>query len=214
MLKAFGIDLGHDRPGDQRPARSIIGLLIGVIATMVSGFVPGPPRDARGAGDGDARQRHARRRPAAPAADRRLAGADGRRRARRSSAGLFGGTDSGSGDASLLGLGAAADDVRRRVPGAAARAAAGARASARRWPASRACTGVLARENAIRQPQRTAVTAAALMVGLALVVLVTIFAAGLQRLDRQGDRQAGHRRADRRRTRTASRRSRRRWPTR
>ena len=34
-------------------------------------------------------------------------------------------------------------------------------------------TGKLARENAIRQPQRTAVTAAALMVGLALVVLVT-----------------------------------------
>src|SRR5262249_30680541 len=41
-------------------------------------------------------------------------------------------------------------------------------------------TGVLARENAIRQPQRTAVTAAALMVGLALVVFVTIFAAGLE----------------------------------
>ena len=41
-------------------------------------------------------------------------------------------------------------------------------------------TGVLARENAIRQPQRTAVTAAALMVGLALVVLVAVFAAGLK----------------------------------
>src|SRR5262249_37331836 len=41
-------------------------------------------------------------------------------------------------------------------------------------------TGVLARENALRQPQRTAVTAAALMVGLALVVFVTIFAAGLK----------------------------------
>jgi putative ABC transport system permease protein len=39
---------------------------------------------------------------------------------------------------------------------------------------------VLARENAIRQPQRTAVTAAALMVGLALVVFVAIFAAGLR----------------------------------
>jgi putative ABC transport system permease protein len=41
-------------------------------------------------------------------------------------------------------------------------------------------TGKLARENAIRQPQRTAVTAAALMVGLALVVLVTVFAAGIR----------------------------------
>ena len=38
---------------------------------------------------------------------------------------------------------------------------------------------MLARENAMRQPQRTAVTAAALMVGLALVVMVAIFAASL-----------------------------------
>jgi putative ABC transport system permease protein len=41
-------------------------------------------------------------------------------------------------------------------------------------------TGMLAKENAVRQPQRTAVTASALMVGLALVVFVTIFAAGLR----------------------------------
>jgi putative ABC transport system permease protein len=41
-------------------------------------------------------------------------------------------------------------------------------------------TGLLARENAVRQPQRTAVTASALMIGLALVVFVTIFAAGLR----------------------------------
>ena len=54
-------------------------------------------------------------------------------------------------------------------------------------------TGKLARENAIRQPQRTAVTAAALMVGLALVVLVAIFAAGLSGVDRQDDRRPGAR---------------------
>ena len=53
---------GRDRPrarpgssitpgdGDHRPASSAL------VATMVSGFVPGPPRDARGAGDGDARR--------------------------------------------------------------------------------------------------------------------------------------------------------------
>jgi putative ABC transport system permease protein len=41
-------------------------------------------------------------------------------------------------------------------------------------------TGRLARENAERQPQRTAVTAAALMIGLALVVFVAVFAAGLK----------------------------------
>ncbi len=39
-------------------------------------------------------------------------------------------------------------------------------------------TGRLARENTVRQPGRTAVTAAALMVGVALVAFATIFAAG------------------------------------
>ena len=41
-------------------------------------------------------------------------------------------------------------------------------------------TGRLARENAQRNPSRTAVTAAALMIGLALVTFVTVFAAGLK----------------------------------
>ena len=48
------------------------------------------------------------------------------------------------------------------------------------WPLERArrLTGRLARENAQRNPGRTAITAAALMIGLALVAFVTIFAAG------------------------------------
>ena len=50
------------------------------------------------------------------------------------------------------------------------------------WPLQRLghATGELARENATRNPARTAVTAAALMVGLALVVFVSVFAAGLK----------------------------------
>ncbi len=44
----------------------------------------------------------------------------------------------------------------------------------------RGLTGRLARENAIRKPGRTATTAAALMIGLALVTFVTVFAAGLK----------------------------------
>jgi putative ABC transport system permease protein len=50
------------------------------------------------------------------------------------------------------------------------------------WPIERATriTGRLARENAVRNPSRTAVTAAALMIGLALVGFVTIFAAELK----------------------------------
>lgn len=42
----------------------------------------------------------------------------------------------------------------------------------------RGITGRLARENTVRQPGRTAVTAAALMVGVALVTFASVFAAG------------------------------------
>ena len=50
------------------------------------------------------------------------------------------------------------------------------------WPLERIrrLTGRLARENAQRNPSRTAITAAALMIGLALVTFVTVFAAGLK----------------------------------
>jgi putative ABC transport system permease protein len=44
----------------------------------------------------------------------------------------------------------------------------------------RGVPGKLARENAVRNPARTASTAAALMIGLALVSFVTVFAAGLK----------------------------------
>jgi putative ABC transport system permease protein len=44
----------------------------------------------------------------------------------------------------------------------------------------RGVPGRLARENAVRNPGRTAATAAALMIGLALVSFVTVFAAGLK----------------------------------
>jgi putative ABC transport system permease protein len=54
-------------------------------------------------------------------------------------------------------------------------------ASVAGWPLERirGLTGRLARENAVRKPGRTAVTSAALMIGLAVVVFVTVFAAGL-----------------------------------
>src|SRR5581483_5990384 len=49
------------------------------------------------------------------------------------------------------------------------------------WPATRigGTPGSLARDNARRNPQRTASTAAALMIGLALVTLVAVLAAGI-----------------------------------
>jgi putative ABC transport system permease protein len=50
------------------------------------------------------------------------------------------------------------------------------------WPARRfgGAAGALARGNAMRNPQRTASTASALMIGLALVTLVSVLAAGLK----------------------------------
>ena len=56
-------------------------------------------------------------------------------------------------------------------------------AGARRLAARARCStrpGRLARENAMRNPARTATTSAALMVGLGLVVFVAVFAAGLK----------------------------------
>jgi putative ABC transport system permease protein len=50
------------------------------------------------------------------------------------------------------------------------------------WPAARfgAAPGTLAQRNAIRDPRRTASTASALMIGLTLVTLVAVLAAGLR----------------------------------
>jgi putative ABC transport system permease protein len=55
-------------------------------------------------------------------------------------------------------------------------------ASALGWPATKigGTAGKLARSNAMRNPARTASTAAALMIGLALVTLVAVLAAGLK----------------------------------
>ena len=48
------------------------------------------------------------------------------------------------------------------------------------WPIARTgAAGALARENAVRNPGRTASTAAALMIGLALVTFVSVLGSGL-----------------------------------
>ncbi|MEX1143090.1 MAG: FtsX-like permease family protein [Thermoleophilaceae bacterium] len=94
--------------------------------------------------------------------------------------GLFGDIDSSGSAAGLMGAGSAAIlfsaslySPRLVRP----------LASLAGWPLERVrgLTGRLARENAMRKPGRTAVTSAALMIGLALVVFVTVFAAGLNR---------------------------------
>jgi putative ABC transport system permease protein len=59
------------------------------------------------------------------------------------------------------------------------------------WPIRRlrGITGELARENAMRNPKRTSATAAALMIGVALVAFITVFAESTKRsIDAQVDR--------------------------
>jgi len=94
-------------------------------------------------------------------------------------AGLFGGIDSSGAAAGLIGGGAVATlfGVSMFSPRLVRPLA-----SVIGWPLERlrGLTGRLARENAVRKPGRTAVTAGALMIGLAVVVFVTVFAAGLK----------------------------------
>jgi putative ABC transport system permease protein len=93
-------------------------------------------------------------------------------------AGLFGGA-SGSDAALLIGLGAVAVllGVSLFSPRLVRPLASFA---GRPLEMLRQLTGRLARENTQRNPARTAVTAAALMIGLAVVAFVTVFAAGIK----------------------------------
>jgi putative ABC transport system permease protein len=175
ILKAAGIDLGAT--GMVVTAGTVItGLVVGIVATMVSGFVPA--------------LRATRVEPVTAMRDAVTPGVGKIRIWRIAGSlalmglgllallyGLFGGLDQASAAASLLGLGAVL-----MMFGFAFLAPVLVRPLARGLgrPFAGALTGRLARENAIRQPQRTAVTAAALMIGLALVVLVTVFAAGIR----------------------------------
>ena len=92
--------------------------------------------------------------------------------------GLFGGIESSGSAASLMGGGAAATlfGVAIFSPMLVRPLASLAGSPMERL---RGLTGKLARENAMRKPGRTAATAAALMIGLALVSFVTVFAAGI-----------------------------------
>jgi putative ABC transport system permease protein len=155
----------------------IVALLVGVVVTAVSSMVPAlrstrvPPIAAL--------QAYApptsRRRRALYAALSILLGLAGLAMVL---IGLFGGGSAGT-QASLMGAGAVAIVLGvslfspRLVPLLAAVAG---------WPLERVrrLTGRLARENSQRNPSRTAITAAALMIGLALVTFVTVFAAGLK----------------------------------
>ena len=183
LLASFGLDLGSTSTVLE-PRTVIAGLIVGVVATVVSGFVPA--------------RRATRIEPVAAMRDSITPGV-GRVRRRRIVAafvveaigvalllyGLLGDPGAASATATVLGFGTLlmifgfallAPTLVRPLSGLIGR------------PLARfqGLTGMLARENSRRQPQRTAVTASALMIGVALVVLVAIFAAGLRATIDQG----------------------------
>jgi putative ABC transport system permease protein len=176
LLEAFEIDL----PTTSLVMESrtiVVALLVGVLVTLVSSLIPAlrstrvPPIAAL----------HAfvptptRRRRLVFLAFAILLGVVGLAMVL---GGLFGNADAGAA-AGLMGGGAVVIVIAvslfspRLVPPLAAIAG---------WPLERLrrLLGRLARENAQRNPSRTAVTAAALMIGLALVTFVTVFSAGLK----------------------------------
>src|SRR5215218_4116783 len=177
-LRSLLASVGFELPSTDTviaPRTIIVGLAVGMIATLVSGLVP------------------ARRATLVqPVEAMREAGTPGVRKVSRKRivtsstvialgllalvVGLF--VADGSAAASLLGLG-----VVVMVFGVALLAPLLVRPLARviGMPLERmqGLPGRLARENAERQPQRTAITASALMIGLALVVFTAIFAAGI-----------------------------------
>jgi putative ABC transport system permease protein len=176
LFEAFGIDLPTTALVLE-PRTVIVALLVGVVVTMVSSLVPAlrstrvPPIAALHAFSAPPSRR---RRLVYLALSLLLAAAG----LAMVLAGLLGSGGAG-GRAGLMGGGAVAIVLAvsifspRLVPPLAALAG---------WPLQRLrhLTGRLARENAERNPSRTAVTAAALMIGLALVAFVTVFAAGLK----------------------------------
>jgi len=176
LFKAFGADL----PTTALVMESrtiVVSLLVGVVVTLVSALVPAtratrvPPIAALRVFS----QRTSRRRRLLSSALSVLLGAVG---FGLLLLGLFGGGSAGA-KAGLMGIGAVAVFLGvsffspRLVPPLATVAG---------WPLERLrrLIGRLARENSQRNPSRTAVTAAALMIGLALVTFVTVFAAGLK----------------------------------
>jgi putative ABC transport system permease protein len=176
LFKSFGLDL--PTTSLQLESRTVIvALLVGVVVTLVASLVPAlrstrvPPIAALHAFSPEP----TRRRRLAYLALSILLGVAGLAIVLL---GLFGSGSAGT-RAGLMGGGAVAVVFAvsafspRLVPPLATIAG---------WPLERLrrLSGRLARENAQRNPGRTAVTAAALMIGLALVAFVTVFAAGLK----------------------------------
>ncbi|MDQ5833339.1 MAG: ABC transporter permease, partial [Actinomycetota bacterium] len=175
MFKTFGIDLPNT--GTVIATRTIlVALLVGILVTLFSALSPAlrATRVSPMAALREAELPESRRRGRIVTAVAVLLGVGG---LALTALGIFGGAESNTA-AYLVGGGAAATlfgvslfSPRLVKP----------LASVAGWPLERVrgLTGRLARENTVRKPGRTATTAASLMIGLAVVVFVTVFAAGI-----------------------------------
>ena len=169
---------GIPRGGMQLAARTIvIGLSVGIGVTLVAALVPAV--------------RATRVPPVAAMRDEALAEAPPSSRRRRLATALVGLTGLALLVQGLIGNGPASSRITAMGLGSllvfvgvalSARYVVRPLAAVVGWPLQRLghVAGELARDNATRNPARTAITAAALMVGLALVVFVSVFAAGLK----------------------------------
>jgi len=177
LFKAIGVDMPNT--GTVIQTRTVVvSLLIGIVVTLLSALSPAV--------------RATQVSPMAALLEAELPEVGGRRRnvytalavllciggLGLTSIGLFGGIEDSGAAAGLMGGGAVAvlvgvSLVSPRLVKPLASVAG------RPIERLRGLTGRLARENALRKPSRTAVTAASLMIGLALVVFVTVFAAGI-----------------------------------
>ena len=179
-LNALFVAIGIDLPTTALVTKSrtvVVALLIGIGVTLVSSFIPAlrstrvPPIAALLAIE----LPHSRRRGVVTAVVAALLGAAG---LAMLLAGLFGGADGGAaaglmgGGAVVIILGVSLFSPRLVRPLASI--------AGKPLEMIRRLTGRLARENTQRNPARTAVTAAALMIGLAVVTFVTVFAAGIK----------------------------------
>ena len=177
MFKAIGLDLPAAGL-EFSPGTALIGIAVGMVVTLLSALAPA--------------LRATRVSPMAALLEAELPERKGSRRTLNAVAlvlglgglvlvlvGLFGGIEDSGAAAGMLGGGAAA--VLFSVSLFSSKLVKPlASVAGRPLALVNRLAGRLARENSIRKPGRTAVTAASLMIGLALVTFVSVFASGLK----------------------------------
>ena len=173
-LKAVMSAVGFDLPGSGvviRPIAIIAGLLVGIVVTVLSAIVPA--RQAARIPPVAAMRDVAIERPPRRFLRLVLGGGAMLLGIAVLFIGLFGNVSNGI---AFVGIGAVLVFVGAFVLGPLF-ARATALIIAAPLPRIKGMTGTLARENAARNPKRTATTATALLIGVALVGFITIFAA-------------------------------------